>query len=96
MPSYDLEPRYTSNEVPGKCIKCLAEQELDICLRKLLQGEDSREVWHKLQTLVTFLKSPEAQKLRDKAETYLAEGKDVKLSIIFVNGKPRYELKVNE
>jgi hypothetical protein len=45
MQSFDLEPRYSNGEFPGKCIKCLAEQELDSCLRELLQGKDSEEVW---------------------------------------------------
>jgi hypothetical protein len=45
--------------------------------------------------LLAFLKSPESQRLRDEAERYLAEGKNVKLRLYFVDGKPGYELKVN-
>jgi hypothetical protein len=96
MEPIELEPRYTSGELPGKCIKCLAEQELDGCLRELLRGEDNEEAKQRFEMLVTFLKSPESQTLRDEAETYLAEGKKVKLRLSFTDGKPKYELKIEE
>jgi hypothetical protein len=96
MEPIELEPRYTSGELPGKCIKCLAEQELDGCLRELLGGQDSEEVKQRFEMLVTFLKSPESQTIRDKAEEYLAEGKRVKLRLSFTDGKPKYELKIEE
>jgi hypothetical protein len=96
MEPIELEPRYTSGELPGKCIKCLAEQELDSCLRELLRGEDSEEVKQRFERLVTFLKSPESQKIRDKAEKYLAEGKKVRLILSFTDGKPKYELNIDE
>jgi hypothetical protein len=95
MEPVSLEPRYSNNEIPGKCIKCLAEKELDNCLRELLRGEDSPEAWQKFQMLVTFLKSPESQRLRDKAERYLAEGKQVRLRLSFSDGKPKYELSID-
>jgi len=94
MESFDLEPRYSSGELPGKCIKCLAEQKLDTCLRELLRGEDSEEVWQRFQMLVTFLKSPESQRLRDEAEKYLAEGKKVRLRLSVTDGKPKYEINI--
>jgi len=87
MEPVDLEPRYSSGELPGKSIKCLAEQKLDGCLRELLRGEDSAEVWQRFQILVTFLKSPESQRLRDEAEKYLAEGKKVRLRLSLTDGK---------
>jgi hypothetical protein len=96
MEPIELEPRYTSGEMPGKCIKCLAEQELDGCLRELLQGEDSEEVKQRFEMLVTFLRSPESQTIRDEAEKYLAAGKKVKLRLSFTDGKPKYELKIKE
>ena len=49
-----------------------------------------------LSMLVAFLKSPESQKLRDESERYLAEGKQVTVRISFADGKPKYELKVNQ
>ena len=74
MDSFDLEPRY-SKEVPGKCLKCLAEQELNNCLRVLLIGEgENKELQQQYEMLVSFLKSPESQKLRDESKKYLTEG----------------------
>jgi hypothetical protein len=96
MEPIELEPRYTSGELPGKCIKCLAEQELDDCLRELLRGEDTEEAKQRFEVLVTFLKSPESQTIRDEAERYLADGKKVKLRISFADGKPKYELRIEE
>lgn len=97
MESYNLKPRYTTNEIPGKCVKCLAEQELNTCLMALLrEGEDENdeEIMKKFEALVTFLKSPESQKLRDESEKYLADGKKVNVKIYFKNGKPEYKLEI--
>ena len=96
MEPIDLNPRYSTKDIPGKCIKCLAEQELDGCLRELLRGEvEDMELQRKFKMLVSFLKSPESQKLRDESERYLAEGRQVTLRIHFEGGKPTYELKVD-
>jgi len=93
----DLEPRYSTNEIPGKCVKCLGEQELNQCLMQLLSDEGANEdVQRKYEALVTFLQSPESQKLRAESERYLAEGKEVSVRIYFVDGKPKYELKIKE
>ena len=96
MDSFDLEPRYSTNQIPGKCIKCLAEQELNNCLRELLRGEgDDEKLQQRFEMLVSFLKSPESQKIRDESEKYLAEGKKVTLRVSFACGKPKYKLKVD-
>lgn len=96
MEPIKLEPKYSTNEIPGKCIKCLAEQELNNCLLELLrQGEvGNQEMEQKFEALVSFLKSPESKKLRDESEKYLAEGKQVTVDIRFEAGEPVYELKV--
>lgn len=91
----DLEPKYTSGAIPGKCIKCLAEQEFNSCIRELLRGEDSEVTRRRFEMLVAFLKSPESRKVRDEAERYLAEGKKVRLRLSFTGGKPRYELIID-
>jgi len=94
--SIDLEPRYSSKDIPGKCIKCLAEQKLDTCLRELLRSqEDDPEAFRRYETLLAFLQSPESEKLRVESEQYLADGKQVTVSILFEDGKPKYELKIN-
>ena len=52
------------------------------------------ELQQRFEALVSFLKSPESQRLRDESEKYLAEGKHVTVSVCFDEGKPRYELKI--
>ncbi len=96
MDSFNLEPRYSTKEIPGKCLKCLAEHELNNCLMLLLreEGEDE-EVQHKFEALVAFLQSPESKHLRDESERYLAEGKKVSVKISISNGKPEYVLKID-
>ena len=97
METIDLDSRYSTSDVPGRCVKCLAEQKLNNCLFELLRGEgDEKELVQRFETLVSFLKSPESQKLRAESERYLSEGKEVTVSIHFVDGKPRYDLKVKE
>ena len=97
MEPIDLEPRYSTSEIPGKCIKCLAEQQLDSCLRLLLvgQGEDM-ELQRRFTAILSFLKSPDSKKIRDETEKYLAEGKDVKVKIFSQAGKMKYEVQVSE
>jgi len=96
MDSFDLEPKYSTSQLPGKCIKCLAEQELNNCLMELLKSEENDEkIQQRFEMLVAFLKSPESQKLRDESEKYLAEGKKVTLRVSFTCGKPKYKLKLD-
>ena len=96
MEPINLDPRYSTSDIPGKCIKCLAEQELDNCLRALLGGDiENKELQQRFEMLVSFLKSPESRKLRDESERYLAEGKQVTVKIRFENEKLKYELKVD-
>ena len=96
MEPIKLDPKYSTKEIPGKCIKCLAEQELNNCLLELLRGgkEGNQELGQKFEALVSFLKSPESKRLRDESEKYLAEGKQVTVDIHFEAGKPVYELKL--
>lgn len=95
MDSFDLAPGYSTSEVPGKCLKCLAEKELNNCLLELLGEEESGpKLKQKYEMLLAFLKSPESQKLRDESEKYLADGKEVTLELSFANGKLKSELKV--
>jgi hypothetical protein len=96
MGDIELEPRYTNKEVPGRCIKCLAEQESRNCLWELLKGEgQNRELEKTYEAMITLLTSPELQKLRDESEKYLAEGRNVKIVIHLGEDKPRYEIKID-
>ena len=95
MKPIDLEPRYSTTKIPGKCVKCLAEQELGNCLIALLREQgDNKELEEKFEALVSFLRSPKAKRLRDETERYLAEGKEVRLIIHPEGSKPRYEIKL--
>ena len=97
MDTINLDPKHSTGDVPGKCIKCLAEQELNNCLLELLRAEgDDKELTQRFEMLVSFLKSPESVKLRDESERYLAEGKEVTVRISFEDGKSKYELKINK
>lgn len=96
MDKIELKPGYSTVEIPGKCLKCLAEQEYGDCLRQLLKGEEGkRELEERFEALVSLLKSPELAKLRDESEKYLADGKEVKLTIRLEEGKPKYEIKAD-
>jgi len=93
MKSFNLEPRYSTNEISGKCLKCLSEQELNSCLMQLLREEGiNEEVKLKYEALVAFLQSPESKQLRVESERYLAEGKQVSVRISISEGQPKYEL----
>jgi len=96
-PNLELEPRYSTREIPGRCIKCLAEQQYRDCLRELLKGgSEGKELKETYEALVSLLKSPELQQLRDESERYLAEGRDVKVVLHLGGGEPRYEIKVGQ
>jgi hypothetical protein len=95
MDDIDLIPRYSTNEVPGRCIKCLAEEKLFSCMRELLKEEkDMDALQQRYQILYSFLKSPDLEKLCNEAERYLAEGKEVRVSITLKDGKPEYKIKL--
>jgi len=80
--SYELEPKYGTSQIPGKCLKCLGEHELNNCLLELLGNEeDDDEVKQRFESLVTFLQSAESKKLRDDSEKLMSEGKHVTLRI---------------
>ena len=97
MEQINLDPRYSTSEIPGKCIKCLAEQELNSCLMELLRGEgENKPIEQRFETLVSFLKSPESKKLRNETEKYLSEGKDVRVKVYFEAGKMTYRIDLSE
>ena len=96
MDTIELKPGYSTVEIPGKCIKCLAEQEYGQCLKDLLKDEkEKKELEERFEAITSLLKSPELAKLRDEAERYLADGKEVNLTIRLENGKPNYEMKID-
>jgi hypothetical protein len=95
MEPIEIEPEYSGQDISGKCIKCLAEQTLDTCLKELLNCEvDDPARQQKYEALVAFLHSFESEKLRIESERYLAEGKHVILRITSENGQYKYNLRI--
>jgi hypothetical protein len=95
MEPIELEPKYSGHDISGKCLKCLAEQKLDMCLRDLLTEKDINQIsQQQYEALAAFLQSGDSDKLRVESERYLAEGKRVVLRIFYKDEKPQYELKI--
>jgi len=95
MESVDLTPRYSDNEVPGRCIKCLAEEKLFNCMRELFkEDKENPELEKKYELLYSFLGSADLQKICDESERFLSEGKEVSVRITLDSGKPRFEIKL--
>jgi hypothetical protein len=95
MDPLELEPRYSTKEIPGRCIKCLADREVGSCLRLLLGEEtDNKELQRRYEALVSFIRSPELGKVRDECEKYLAEGKEVSVVLHLGHRKLKYEIKL--
>ena len=93
MERIDLEPNYTSNEVPGRCLKCLAEKELDNCLFKLLsEHSNDDELQQRYEALLALLDSPDFETLRSEAERLLSIGKQVKIKVDYIEGDLHCEL----
>ncbi|MBN1190368.1 MAG: hypothetical protein JXA46_11490 [Dehalococcoidales bacterium] len=96
METIDLEPRYSTTEIPGRCIRCLAEEKLFSCMRELLKEDkednDDPELQNKYELLRCFLESPELQEVCDKSENSLSDGKEVMVRITMSSGKPKYEI----
>jgi len=92
----ELEPRYSTKEMPGKCLRCAAKHELEILFRELLRKYERRdkdkELEGRFETLVAFLKSPGLGRLINESEKCLAEGREVKLIIHTNETQPKYEL----
>lgn len=92
MSEIEFEPGFSTKDIPGKCIKCLAEREYGSCLRELLKGKEEEELEEKYEALVTFLESPQLRKLCDETERYLSEGREVKVRINLEDGELKYDV----
>ena len=96
MENIELEPKYSTVELPGRCLKCLAEQEYGDCLKKLLRGEDGKkQLEDKFEAIITLLKSSELVDLRNELERHLSNGENAKLIINIDEGKPKYNIKID-
>lgn len=95
MEDIELKPSHSTVNVPGKCLKCLAEQEYGNCLREMLTGEEGKEAaQQRFELVMSLLNSPELAKLRDECERHLADGKEVSLAIHGDKNNPEYEIRV--
>ena len=96
MDKIELEPSYSTVKLPGKCIKCLAEQQYGDCLKQLLHGEEwKKDVEERFEAIMALLKSANLPHLRDEAEKHLADGKRVKLVIEHnADNEPEYRIEV--
>jgi hypothetical protein len=95
MDPLELEPRYSTREIPGRCIKCLADKEIGSCLRLLLGDEtDNIDLQRRYEELVSFLRSPDLVKVRDECEKHLSEGKEVSVILHLGGENPKYEIKL--
>lgn len=95
METIDLEPQFSTSEIAGKCLRCIAQQQLNDCIMDML-GSDTEDdkLQQKYHALVAFLQSPRAQGLIDETERLLSEGKKVKVKLNFEQNNLTYELKV--
>lgn len=97
MQEIELTPGYSTREIPGKCLKCLADQEYTECLRALLGGDtDNQDLRRTYEALVSFLQSPDMKRLREESERLLSDGRKVTVRISFEDGKATYGLKIDE
>ena len=88
MDPINLEPRYSTKDVPGKCIKCLAEQSWITVLGNCWEAKmKTPEQYQRYEALLAFLQSEES-------ERYLAGGKQVTVMIRIEEGKFGYELQI--
>ena len=95
MDPIQLDPRYSTREIPGRCIKCLTDQEVGGCLRLLLGNEtDNIEIQQRYEALVSFLRSPDMAKCRDECEKYLSAGQEVSVILHLGQGEPTYDIKL--
>jgi len=95
MENISLEPNYTYNEVPGMCLKCLAEKELNNCLFALLSEQSNdEELQQHYEALLALLESPDFERLRSEAERLLSEGKQVKVKVDYDAGNLQCNLIV--
>ncbi len=96
METYSIEPKYSTCEQTGRCVRCQAEHEMNNCLMSLLGSDDENdeEAEKKFQALLTFLKSPESQRLIDESERLMSDGKKVNVRLYIDGDVAKYELEV--
>lgn len=95
MKEIELRPHYTSLEIPGRCVRCLAKDEYERCLRELLREEETSELREKFELLISFLSSPHLMEIVRETEKLLGEGKEVRVRIYADGGEVKSEIKTS-
>ena len=79
----------------SNCVETIAKKEywksVSRCLRIEEQDEELQE---KTELLKAFLETTNFKELRRESEKHLIEGRNVKFTLYWKEGKPEYELKV--
>ncbi len=95
MESIELEPGYTTSDIAGKCLRCMAQQKLNDCIMEMLDSdEEDDKLQQKYLALVAFLESPQAQGLVNETERLLSLGKKVKVKLYFEENNLTYQLSI--
>ena len=77
------------------CIETTARQEFSKAANQYMQrGGEDEELEEKIELLRMFLESMDFKELRRGSEKPLIEGKTVRFILYLEEGKPRYEMKV--
>jgi translation initiation factor IF-3 len=77
------------------CIETTAREEFWNSVNQYMESErEDKELEEKIELLKAFLESMDFKKLRSQSERYLVEGKKVKFTICWKEGKPSYEMVV--
>ena len=76
------------------CVETQVKREYNQTLSALLEKGEEEKLTEKLEILRLFLESTDFSKLRREYEKYLLEGKQVKIILYSVKGKPEYEIKI--
>ena len=93
MHSIRLKPKYSDKGQDVKCVRTLAREELDACLKTMLSGDDNDECKNRYNALKAFLQSPESYELRAKSEQSLANGENVEVIINYGRDNPEFRLQ---
>ena len=79
------------------CIETTARQEFLKSKDEYMQsGGEDKELEERIELLRAFLESMDFRELRRQSEEYLTEGKPVRFILYLQEGRPKYELKVEQ
>lgn len=81
----------------SRCICTVAEQEYWDGVSHLFKtGAEDPDIEEKIELLRAFLETFECDQLRKESEPYIARGKAVAFEIYWRDGRPAYEVKLDQ